>query len=252
MGIYVNVVSNMNLILFEEHERGIPLPKRDPRAVHLLKVLHKTVGDYFDAGVLGGQRGVGCIECINSDGSIEVSLDLREKPLPRLLIRLAVGFPRPIQVRRLLRDMANMGVEAIDLVGTELGEKSYRDTTLLTDGGARDALIEGAVQARDTLLPVLAVYPSLGAWLTARPWHRGARLIAADNVRPTGIFACLASETRAVVIAIGSERGWSEQEREQMESAGFTRLSLGERALRTETACVAAVSLAAQGLSVSS
>ena len=237
----------MNLILFEEYERGLPLPKRDPRAVHLRKVLHKTVGDCFDAGVLGGQRGAGRIECVNSDGSIEVSLDLREEPPPRLPIRLAVGFPRPIQVRRLLRDMANMGVEAIDLVGTELGEKSYRDTTLLTDGRAREALIEGAVQARDTLLPVLAVYPRLGAWLAARPWHSGARLIAADNVRPAGILSRLVSEARAVVIAVGSERGWSEQERERLESAGFTRLSLGERALRTETACVAAIALAAQG-----
>jgi RsmE family RNA methyltransferase len=236
----------MNLILFEAHECGFPLPKRDPRAVHLLKVLHKGVGDYFDAGVLGGQRGVGRIECINSDGSIDVSLDLREEPLPRLLIRLAVGFPRPIQVRRLLRDMANMGVEAIDLMGTERGEKSYRDTTLLTDGGSRAALIEGAVQARDTLLPALAVYPSLGAWLAARPWHSGARLIAADNVRPVGIFSRFVSEAPAV-LAIGSERGWSEQEREQLECAGFMRLSLGARALRTETACVVAVALAAQG-----
>ncbi|MDR2537602.1 MAG: 16S rRNA (uracil(1498)-N(3))-methyltransferase [Treponema sp.] len=237
----------MNLILFEEHERGVPLPKRDPRAVHLLKVLHKTMGDYFDAGVLGGKRGVGCIKRVNSDGSIEVSLDLREEPPPRLLVRLAVGFPRPIQIRRLLRDMANMGVEAIDLMGTELGEKSYRDTTLLTNGGARDALIEGAVQARDTLLPVLAVYPSLGAWLAARPWHSVSRLIAADNIRPVGIFSRLTSKTRTVVIAVGSERGWSEQERERLESAGFTRLSLGDRALRTETACVVAVALATQG-----
>jgi RsmE family RNA methyltransferase len=91
------------------------------------------------------------------------------------------------------------------------------------------------------------VYTSLGAWLAARPWHSDACLVAADNVRPAGAFSRLASETRPVVIAVGSERGWSEQERERLESAGFTRLSLGERALRTETACVAAVALAAQG-----
>jgi RsmE family RNA methyltransferase len=46
------------------------------------------------------------------------------------------------------------------------------------------------------------------------------------------------------VLAIGSERGWSERERDLFEAAGFLRLSLGSRALRTETACVAAAILA--------
>jgi hypothetical protein len=44
----------MNLILFETHELGKPLPRRDGRTIHLLKVLHKKTGDGFDAGILGG------------------------------------------------------------------------------------------------------------------------------------------------------------------------------------------------------
>jgi RsmE family RNA methyltransferase len=234
----------VNIILFEYNELGVPLPKQDARTIHLLKVLHKDAGAPFDAGVLGGKRGTGRIERVNSDGAIEFSLDLNEEAPSRLPIRVAVGFPRPIQLRRLLRDMANMGVSAIDILGTELGEKSYRDTTLLTDGGARDALIEGAIQARDTLLPALEAYTSLSAWLDAHPWESNALLIAADNVRPAGTFSRLTCERGHVVIAIGSERGWSEHERAHLEAAGFSRCSLGDRALRTETACVAAVALA--------
>jgi RsmE family RNA methyltransferase len=238
----------VNIILFEQHELGIPLAKRDARSIHLLKVLHKGAGDAFDAGILGGKRGAGRIERVNNDGSIEFSLELNEDAPPRLPIRIAVGFPRPIQLRRILRDMANMGVAEINVMGTELGEKSYRSTTLLTDGGARDALIEGAVQARDTLLPALEAYENLAAWLDACPWESDALLIAADNVRPAATFPQLTRETRhretrPVVIAIGSERGWSERERAQLEAADFSRCSLGERALRTETACVAAVAL---------
>jgi RsmE family RNA methyltransferase len=45
------------------------------------------------------------------------------------------------------------------------------------------------------------------------------------------------------IIAIGSERGWSERERKLFNEAFFSVLSLGERALRTETACVAAAAL---------
>ncbi|GHV91130.1 ribosomal RNA small subunit methyltransferase E [Spirochaetia bacterium] len=248
----------MNIILFEEHELGSSLPRRDERTIHLLKVLHKKTGDSFDAGVLGGKRGTGFIAKINLDGSILYSLDLDEEPPPRLPLRVAVGFPRPIQLRRLLRDLSNLGLEAVDLVGTELGEKSYRDTKLLSDGGARAALIEGAVQSRDTGVPALSVYPSLEEWLSERPWDNqadrrsaGARriglgplLIAADNVRPGGSIARLSLMRRSAVLAIGPERGWSDGERAHLEGAGFLRLSLGERALRTETACVAAAALA--------
>jgi RsmE family RNA methyltransferase len=155
----------MNIILFENHELEKPLPRHDARTVHLLKVLHKQEGDSFDAGMLGANRGTGRIEKINSDGSLAFSLELSEPPPKRIPIHIAVGFPRPIQLRRLLRDLANLGVEAIDLLGTDLGEKSYRDTKLLIDGGAQAALMEGAIQARDTCIPALSVYTSLDVWL---------------------------------------------------------------------------------------
>ncbi|GHV62384.1 ribosomal RNA small subunit methyltransferase E [Spirochaetia bacterium] len=254
----------MNIILFEEQDLGKALPRRDERTIHLLKVLHKKAGDPFDAGVLGGNRGTGIIEKINLDGSILYSLNLDEAPPPRPPLRLAVGFPRPIQLRRLLRDLSNLGVEAVDLMGTELGDKSYRDTKLLSDGGAQAALIEGAVQSRDTRIPSLSVYTSLEEWLAEKPWAKsehptqsspetvsgpgaaGLRplLVAADNVRPGGSMARLSLGRRAAVLAIGPERGWSDGERDRLEAAGFLRLSMGERALRTETACVAAAILA--------
>lgn len=300
----------MNLILFREDETGKPLPKRDERTIHLIKVLHKRVGDSFDAGLLNGPLGQGRIIALEPDGSIRVELQL-DRPAPeRHPLRVAVGFPRPIQLRRLLRDLSSLGVSHIDLLATELGEKSYQDTTLLSDGGAEQALIEGAIQSRDTTLPVLASYPSLRTWLAAKaweaakpwlaakpwqsakpwlaakPWEAGkgpsetdvhpvtagqsvklaqdannvqsvnaiqtvneaqpaVLLLAPDNVRPLGSMAELPCSPGAeAVLVIGSERGWSESERAQLEAAGFLRLSMGSRALRTETACVAAAILA--------
>jgi RsmE family RNA methyltransferase len=210
-------------------------------------VLHKKTGDTFEAGILGGMRGIGRIEKINLDGSLFVSLRLSENPPPRLPIRVAVGFPRPIQIRRLLRDLSNLGVEAIDLAGTELGEKSYRDTKLIGDGGAQAALIEGAIQSRDTTIPELSVFTSIEEWLRQCPWKNQnpmPLLIAADNVRPEGSISRISPTRRPVVLAIGAERGWSEGERDLLEASGFLRLSLGSRALRTETACIAAATLA--------
>jgi 16S rRNA U1498 N3-methylase RsmE len=274
----------VNIILLDPDEIGKPLPRRDERTLHLLKVLHKKAGDTFEAGVLGGNRGKGRVDAVRLDGSITYSLDLSEEPPPRYPVHITVGFPRPIQIRRLLRDLSNLGLEAIDLIGTELGEKSYRDTKLLTDGGARAALIEGAVQAGDTRIPALSAYTRLEDWLAERPWEklrlpggvppggrsapadgspfptRDARplwgvyaagglsrpplLIALDNVRPEGTLALLSALGQSMVLAVGCERGWSDRERDELEEAGFLRLSMGERALRTETACVAAAVLA--------
>ena len=262
----------MNIILFDPAEVGKPLGRRDERTLHLVKVLRKKPGDTFDAGILGGNLGAGRIEAVRIDGSVTYSLNLHEEPPPRYPVRVAVGFPRPIQIRRLLRDLSNLGVEAVDLMGTELGEKSYRDTKLLSGGGAEAALIEGAVQARDTRLPLLSVYPNLEDWLAERPWEksppshglvpqaknadpnwsvyssvsllRNPLLIALDNVRPEGALALLSGLGQSIVLAVGCERGWSDREREALEKAGFLRLSMGTRAMRTETACVAAVVLA--------
>jgi RsmE family RNA methyltransferase len=238
----------VNIILLEEFELGRALGRRDERTVHLLKVLRKKKGDVFDAGILGGMKGTGRIEKINLDGSVFITVDAGIPPPPRLKIRAVAGFARPIQIRRLLRDLSSMGVEAVDLVGTDLSEKSYRDTSLFKSGGARAALIEGAVQAKDTLMPSLAVYEFLEEWISKRPWEktgaaRGPMLIAMDNVRPEGSLFHLGPTTRPVVVAVGPERGWSDRERDLFEKAGFLRLSMGSRPLRTETACVAACAL---------
>jgi RsmE family RNA methyltransferase len=240
----------VNLILFEawevEARHGLlygELAPHDPRAVHLLKTLHKTKGGSFDAGVIGGNRGRGII--VSVAAPFAVTLSLNDPPPPRLPVCLGVGFARPIQLRRILREAANFGLESAALFGTDLGEKSYRQTALLEDGGAEAAMLEGAIEARDTRFPVVSRFDSADAWL-AGPEKPGRR-IALDNIHPQGSFfkdGGLSQAETGYTLAAGSERGWSDRERRLLEAAGFTRLSIGERALRTETACIAAIVLA--------
>jgi RsmE family RNA methyltransferase len=245
----------VNLILFESRELQTrdgmfyaEMPPCDPRVVHLHKTLHKTAGDSFDAGLIGGNCGRGTI--VSPGPPFAVTLNLNEPPPARLPVCLGVGFARPIQLRRILREAANFGLESVDLFGTRLGEKSYRNTTLLEDGGAYQAMLEGAIEARDTRLPAVQVYDRTDLWLSGL--SKPGRRIALDNENPAGSFFTLSpsfSQTEAgFTLAVGSERGWSDNERAMLESAGFTRLSIGERALRTETACIAAIVLAMEYL----
>jgi len=57
----------VNIILFCQAEVQLPLPRRDPRAVHLLDILRRQPGDDFDAGVIDGPRGKGRLVAVNPD-----------------------------------------------------------------------------------------------------------------------------------------------------------------------------------------
>ena len=48
-----------------------------------------------------------------------------------------------------------------------------------------------------------------------------------------------------ILLAIGPEGGWNDFELELMNEKGFQSFSMGERILKTETACVAALSIIA-------
>ena len=116
----------MNICLFEQEEISKPLNADDPRAQHIIKVLHKGVGDTFAAGIIGGQAGTATITKIDgADGAIHFTFTPQSDGKPLFPLHMIIGFPRPIQLKRLLRDMAALGVSSVRLCGTELGEKSY-------------------------------------------------------------------------------------------------------------------------------
>jgi 16S rRNA (uracil1498-N3)-methyltransferase len=93
-------------------------------------------------------------------------------------------------------------------------------------------------QSGRTRLPLLED-PRALAEILARPC-RGIG-VALDPESSEG----LGPETRAalsgasaVTVAVGPEGGWSDEERQEFRQAGFLRLRLGPRILRTETAAI--------------
>lgn len=248
----------MNICLFEQEEISKPLNVDDPRAQHIIKVLHKGVGDSFSAGVIGGQAGTATITKI--DGAIHFTFTPQSDGKPLFPLHMIIGFPRPIQLKRLLRDMAALGVSSVRLCGTELGEKSYLKASLSDPAEVYKMLLDGTVQAASAHVPEPFVYPTLTACLDALaakpappvivgldPTIRAPLLLALDNVKPAqSLGAFLRANPpagRPVFAAIGSERGWSPAERALLEERGFVRLGMGQRVMRTETACTVSASL---------
>lgn len=247
----------MNICLFSPEEVKNPLPIKDERGQHLIKILHKKEGDSFTAGIIDGKSGNAVITKITED-SIYFSFEPLSEGKPLTNLKMIIGFPRPIQLKRLLRDIAALGVKEVHLTGTELGEKSYMQSTLVEKGSAYKMLLDGTVQTGSTHVPQLFLHKTLKECLafieeeaSKEKAHHILRL-ALDNVNPKCSLSqamnnlpCIeckdpCNDGKLVIAAIGSERGWTNKERDLLEENGFIRSGMGNRIMRTETAATVA------------
>lgn len=233
---------HVNIILFRPSEVQLPLPRNDFRARHILSVLRRKAGDTFDAGVCNGARGKGTILSVEPD-CLRLAFDWTEPaPPPAQPLTLVVGLPRPQTARDLLREITTLGVAAMHFVRTEKGEPSYADSALWRTNAWEEYVINGAAQAFCTRLPQVTHGDSLAETIAALP--AGATRLALDNYEATGPLSQAALPAGApVILAVGSERGWSAGERDLLRRENFTMAHLGPRVLRTETACIAALTL---------
>lgn len=234
-------IIHVNIILFHPSEVELPVPRHDPRAQHILNVLRRQPGDTFDAGVLNGPRGKGSVVAIEKD-FLRLAFAWGEAPPPLDPLTLVIGLPRPQTARDLLREGTSLGVAAMHFVRTERGEASYADSSLWRSDEWRECVISGAAQAFCTRLPDVTHGRALGETLAALP--AGPARIALDNYEAAIALNEFSPPAGSpVVLAVGSERGWSAGERDLLRQHGFVFAHLGARVLRTETACVAAVAL---------
>jgi RsmE family RNA methyltransferase len=240
----------LNLILFDPAEIGGPLARSDPRAAHLLNVLGRGVGDTFDAGAVNGSRGRGTLVAIGPD-SLDLAFAWGAEPPAADPIALLIGLPRPQTARDILRDATTMGVAALHFVATEKSDAGYAQSTLWTSGEWRRHLLTGAAQAFDTRIPIVTwgrplaeALAEIGAATTAcfalDNYEAGERWGSARTMDAV-------AGGKPVALAIGPERGWGPADRELLRAHGFELVHLGERALRTEMAVIAALAVLKAG-----
>jgi len=122
----------------------------------------------------------------------------------------------------------------------ERGEPGYARSKLWSTEEWRRHLIDGAAQAFSTRLPRVTWGRQLKDLVGALP--PGGTRLALDNYEGAARLS-EAVLSVPVVLALGPERGWSANEREALRQSGFEIVHLGERVLRLETACVAAISI---------
>jgi RsmE family RNA methyltransferase len=232
----------LNLILFDPNEIDRPLRSDDQRARHLLTVLRRGVGEQFDAGLINGPRGKGCIVAM-TDGSLTLSFHWEPETLPVDPVTLLIGLARPQTARDILRDATTLGVAAIHFAATEKSEASYAQSSLWQDGEWERHVRAGAEQAFSTLIPRVSSGQALEDLVRNLP--PGGTRLALDNYE-AGVALSQSRIPREapLVLSLGPERGWGPRDRVTLRAAGFTFVHLGSRVLRVETAVIAALTLA--------
>jgi RsmE family RNA methyltransferase len=242
----------VNLIIVEPAEVNdrCDVTLTDGRAAHLTRVLKVTPGQTVRIGLLDGALGTGTVTNLAND-SVTLRCVFGADTPPRPAIDLLLALPRPKVLRRLWAQVAALGVGRIILTNAERVERNYFDTHVLAPDTYRPLLIEGLQQARDTCLPQVSIQRQFRILIEDHldSVSDAATRIVADPGTHTRMDEALSARSGdRVLLAVGPEGGWNEFELELLARHGFQSVGMGSRTLRTDTACVALLTLVRQAL----
>jgi 16S rRNA (uracil1498-N3)-methyltransferase len=237
----------MNLLLFEPEELRdslLRLDAADRRARHITGVLGLGAGDRLRIGMINGKMGTGRIR--SSDrGMFVIEVELASPPpvLPGIVLILAL--PRPIMLRRILKQATVLGVRSFHLIRSQRVQKSYFQTNLLRPEEMRGVLLQGLEQAVDTRIPEIRVHPQFKPFIEEVVPAIGvdSRLLAHPGAKRNlaGLFAGNRTGMNFAV-AVGPEGGWNDFELQCFLDRGFAGFSMGPLILHVDTAVVVLLS----------
>ncbi len=245
----------MNIILFEAEEIGKPLLLTDERAMHIINTLKFKQGDMFDAGIVNSVTGKAIIQKIDTS-SIHYTFSPENRPIKRNPVSLLTAVTRPGEAKKILQNCSTIGISALYLAVFDKTEKSYIESSLWKESNYRKYFIQGACQAFSSDIPDLFLYSSLDKCLEKLPMEYTVRA-ALDNYEAeeslwniessftagAGEKTLLSGLPPYAILAAGGERGWSARERNLLRDYGFKLYSIGKRVLKTETACIAGLTV---------
>ena len=235
-------------------------------ASHLARVLRAEVGQEFDIAVGDAVR-VGRIVFL-SDERVEFALGtkLSAKPIARLTLVLAIfkfdrmewaiekcteiGVARiiPVVARRTDAHLASAAVkrrERWQRIARQAAEQSRRASAPEIASPIKLKDLGGAVVSPK--LPVKSKDLSGAGALPTSPIAAEAaatRIVLAETERESRLRDVLSPHQPDVVLAVGPEGGWTEDEMRWFRRTGWMAASLGDTILRAETASIVATAIA--------
>lgn len=206
---------------------------------HIIRVLRKRVGDKIQ--ITNGKGYVFTAEIVDpSVQGCKITIRDSEKTIPKMYqLHLAVAPTKNMdRYEWFLEKATEIGVDEITPVICDHSERKILKRHRL------DKVIQSAMkQSKRTILPKLNDPESLDEFLEKD--HKGLRFIAHCQEGEKAELKRRIAPDKDILVLIGPEGDFSDEEILSAQSQGFMPVSLGEYRLRTETAAILACSTVA-------
>ncbi len=230
----------MNILLFNQEDiieqsknRNI-IRIQDERFAHL-RSRKFVLNDSLRVGEIDGLCGQGTISKLDKN-FLEIEYQLINKPPQAAAAKLILALPRPIMLKRLLVDIAMLGIKDIVLLGTKQVEKSFWSSQLLKEDNIKKYLLKGLEQSCDTVLPRVTLENKFLPFVEDKlaDFATGKIILA----HPTATELCPQPSNEPFTLIVGPESGFTEYEVDKFIENGARAVTIGERHLRVETAAI--------------
>jgi 16S rRNA (uracil1498-N3)-methyltransferase len=207
-------------------------------ADHLIRVLRARVGEEFDIVADGALRRGRISQISEQRVEFELGAELAAAAGPNLILLLAVfKFDR---MEWAIEKCTELGVSKIVPVIARRTDAHLAAAAQKRAERWRRIAAQASEQSRRTAVPEIANPLKLNDALVV---GAGLRVVLSETEEQTHLSDVLAVQTAETTLAIGPEGGWTEDELQQFQQAGWVSASLGATILRSETAAIAATAI---------
>ena len=212
---------------------------------HLIRVARRSVGDDIELIDAQGQLWSARLVELGPPARAQVALTPKPAP-PTLPVRLWVGLADFGRLDTLVEKATELGVAAITVISSARVRRIPDREAFITRRARMVRVAEAAAkQSGRAVIPEIAGVTAF-ADAVATP-AAGARVLIDPRGR-AGLGELLREIGGPVDIIIGPDAGFDPTELELAASAGVQIARMGDAVLRTETAALAALVIAADGL----
>ena len=209
-------------------------------AAHLARVLRAAVGQEFDIAT-GQTVRRGTVTSI-SDARVEFALGEEQSAPSAPDVTLALSIFKFDRMEWAIEKCSEIGVSRIIPVISRRTDVHLAVAAIKRRDRWQRIVLQAAEQSRHASPPEVALPVKVKELIDEN--RSSPRIVLSENEANASLRDMLADHAGSLILAIGPEGGWTEEELQKFRSSGWTAASLGGGILRAETAAIVATALA--------
>ncbi len=228
----------MNRILISEIQKKITV-NNYTQVNHINNILKSKVGDELKLTVLNQGFSNGIVSFSSKDKIIieqttEITTSNRHQ-----WFNLVIGASRPQTCKKVLEHATTSGAKSFYFFNCELSEKSYLDSKLFTQNEFQKYINNGLSQSN-------TYFKNPACDFSKRMEVNKINIPGQKYILSPFASNCFLSQkvdfSLPITLAIGPERGWSQQEIHNFKQNGYQEIKISNSILRVENATISAIS----------